>query len=102
MNKFAKTLALLIVMTLAAGANSYAQFVVRVRPARPVTRVVVRRPPAPSPAHVWVDEDWTARGGKYVWHGGYYAAPPRRGAVYVQGHWNQTRRGSVWVPGHWR
>jgi hypothetical protein len=100
MIKLAKTLTLLLFLSLAA-ANSYAQFVVRVRPARP-ERVIVRRPPPPSPRHVWVDEDWVAQGGTYVWHGGYYVAPPRRGAVYVQGFWRNSRRGSVWVPGHWR
>lgn len=78
-----------------------AQIIVNVRPARP-ERVVVRRPPPPSPQHVWVEEDWVPRGNSYVWHGGYWVAPPRPGAVYIAGHWRNQRRGSVWVPGHWR
>lgn len=100
MNKLAKTITLMLFFTL-AGASTYAQFVVRVRPARPA-RVVTRRPPPPAPGQIWVDEDWVQRGNKYVWHGGYYVAPPRRGAVYIQGSWRNTRRGSVWIPGHWR
>lgn len=100
MIKGTKTLILLFVLFMASTA-SYAQFVVRVRPARPA-KVVVRRPPPPSPRHVWVDEDWVAQGNSYVWHGGYYVAPPRNGAIFVKGHWRNTRRGSIWVPGRWR
>lgn len=100
MIKLAKTLTLLVLLSI-AGTASYAQFVVRVRPSRPA-RVITRRPPPPSPRHVWVEEDWVPQGNTYVWHGGYYAAPPRNGSRYAQGHWRNTRRGSVWVPGHWR
>ena len=100
MIKLAKTLTLVILLSL-AGVSSYAQFVVRVRPARPA-RVITRRPPPPSPRHVWVEEDWVPQGNTYVWHGGYYAAPPRNGARYAPGHWRNTRRGSVWIAGHWR
>jgi hypothetical protein len=100
MIKIAKTLGLFLILALVV-TNSYSQFVVRVRPVRPA-RVIVRRPPPPSAAHIWVDEDWVAQNGAYVWHGGYYVAPPRHGAVYVPGHWRNTRRGSVWIPGRWR
>lgn len=100
MIKVTKTLILMVALFMASTA-SYAQFVVKVRPVRPTT-VVVRRPAAPSPRHVWVEEDWVPKGNTYVWHGGYYAAPPRNGARYVRGHWRNTRRGSVWVAGRWR
>lgn len=100
MIKLTKTLVLLLLLSL-GGAKSYAQFVVRIRPERPV-RVINRRPPPPSRDHVWVEEDWVPQNGTYVWHGGYWAAPPRRGAFYVQGHWKDTRRGTMWIPGHWR
>ncbi len=86
---------------LFASADTFAQILVRVRPARPRT-VVVRRPPAPSPRAVWVEEDWAPSGNRYVWHGSYWAAPPRPRAVFISGHWRYNRRGSVWVPGHWR
>ncbi len=99
MKKIASFLILLSVLTL-GGNKSFGQIIVRVRPARPA--VVINRPPAPSPRHVWVDEDWQLSGGRYVWHGGYWTAPPRPGAFYVRGHWRNTRRGSIWVPGHWR
>ncbi|QEM06499.1 hypothetical protein DIU31_024385 [Mucilaginibacter rubeus] len=99
MNKITKVL--LLAGLLSAGAfTTNAQIVVRVRPARPVA--VIRRPPPPSPRHVWVEEDWVLSSGRYVWHGGYWAAPPRPRAFYVPGHWRNTPRGSVWVPGHWR
>jgi len=81
---------------------SEAQIVVKARIGRPAERVVVHRPPAPSPNHVWVDEDWTPRGRTYAWHGGYWAAPPRPHAVWVPGRWDHRRGGYVWVAGSWR
>ncbi|MFT4031064.1 MAG: hypothetical protein QM669_01465 [Siphonobacter sp.] len=82
------------------GFLSEAQIVVRVRPTRPA--VVVRRPAAPSPRHVWVEEDWVPRGRRYTWHGGYWVTPPRPRAVWVPGHWEGRRRGQVWIQGYWR
>lgn len=100
MKTTAKALIILGMVSLAASTTK-AQIVVRVRPERP-HEVVVRRPAPPSPRHIWVQEEWVPQGGRYVWHGGYWAAPPRPGAVYVPGHWRDTRRGSVWVTGFWR
>jgi hypothetical protein len=101
MKNTAKALIFVGMMSLAA-STTYAQVIVRVRPVRPHETVVITRGPAPSPRHVWVDEDWVERDGRYVWHGGYWAAPPRVGVVYVPGHWRDTRHGSIWVAGHWR
>jgi hypothetical protein len=100
MKKIASIFILTVALTAGAMVESKAQIVVRVHPARP--HVVYRRPVAPSPRHVWVEEDWTQRGRGYAWHGGYWAAPPRAGAVYVPGHWDRRRGGEVWIPGHWR
>jgi len=100
MKRIAKVLIIMLVMSFAA-SQSYAQIVVRVRPARP-TRVVVRRPPPPSPRHVWVEEEWVPNGNAYVYHGGYWAAPPRPGAVYVRGSWRHTHHGWAWRTGRWR
>lgn len=86
--------------TLLSGADAAAQITVRVRPARP--RVVAVRPVAPSPRHVWIEEEWVPAGATYQWRGGYWAEPPRARAVWVPGHWASRRRGWVWVPGHWR
>ena len=86
---------------LFAVAETKAQVVVRVRPHH--ERIIVtHRPPAPSPRHVWVDEDWRPARRGYVWHGGYWAEPPRPGMVWIAGHWRHNRNGWVWVPGHWR
>jgi len=73
---------------------------VKVRPVRPT--VVVKQTPSPGVGHVWIDEDWEPRGQAYGWKGGYWATPPRKGAIYVKGHWAKTRYGWEWVPGHWR
>jgi hypothetical protein len=84
---------------LAVSFSASAQIYVKVRP----TYTVVARPPAPSPAHVWVDEEWTPRGGTYVYSGGYWAAPPHPGYFWVRGHWaRHGYDGERWVPGHWR
>jgi len=86
-----------IALTCAA-TTSNAQIYVKVHPH---FDAVVRTAP-PSPRHVWVDEDWRVRHGRYEYAGGYWAAPPRPAAVWIPGHWRETPRGSVWVGGHWR
>ena len=68
---------------------------------RPTETVVVNRPPAPSPRHVWIEGDWVWRGGVYVHEPGRWVIPDR-GAVWIPGHWRSTRRGWYWIPGHWR
>lgn len=100
MKQVIKTGALLLAMC-AGYFSSEAQITVRVRPPRPNV-VVTNRPPAPSPRHVWVDEDWRVRGRNYQWHGGYWKRAPRAHAQWVPGHWSHRRGGEVWIPGHWR
>ncbi len=56
---------------------------------------------APSTRHIWIDEDWESRGGKYVFVGGRWAEPPRQGLIWVAGHWAQKTSGEVWIRGHW-
>lgn len=99
MNTIAKCVVALALLSLPA-TEAGAQLIVSVRPPRPA--VIVTRPVAPSPRHVWVEEDWVCRGRGYRWHGGYWAAPPRPRAVWVPGHWDTRPRGEVWVPGFWR
>lgn len=100
MKKLSKILMLFVAVSTFTALKSNAQIVVRVRPVRP-REVVVTRPPAPSPRHVWVAEEWNNEGGRYVYHAGYWAVPPRPHAVWVQGHWSNRPRGYVWIPGHW-
>ncbi|MGN6568725.1 MAG: hypothetical protein ACTHJ0_12265 [Flavipsychrobacter sp.] len=78
--------------------HSNAQLIVNIRPARPV----YVRPVAPSPRHVWVDEEWRERNGHYEFAGGHWVAAPRPGAMWVPGHWVRRPRGWFWRPGHWR
>ncbi len=99
MNSIVKCALALALLSLPA-TEVGAQLIVRVRPARPT--VVVARPIAPSPRHVWVEEDWVRHGHGYRWHGGYWAAPPRARAVWIPGHWETRPRGEVWMPGYWR
>lgn len=87
------------VLVLGSARGAYAQIIVKIRPAAPV----IVRPVAPSARHIWIENEWAERGGRYEAVPGYWAEP-RRGFVWVPGHWKAHRRrgGWVWVPGHWR
>jgi hypothetical protein len=88
----------MLAICLAIAQSNYAQFVIKFRPSVPrVLRVV-----APSPRHVWIEEDWEWQRGQYVSRSGYWAAPPRNYAVWKKGHWKHTRRGWIWKHGYWR
>jgi len=101
MKKIVKILMVLSIASMFSFQNSQAQVVVRVRPRRPGMEII-RRPHRPSPRHVWVDEEWTPAGPRYVYHRGYWALPPRPGTIWIAGHWDRRGSGYVWVPGHWR
>ena len=94
-NKF---LGLLIVSVLFSIFTIQAQVVVTIRPALPRYERVV----APSPRHVWVEEEWEPRNGGYVFVGGHWMEPPYERAFWVPGRWVEHRRGWFWKPGHWK
>jgi hypothetical protein len=85
---------------LAATLAAEAQIVVRIGP--PPPRPVEVAPPPPRPGWVWEPGFHRWDGRHYVWVGGHYAAPPYRGARWVEGHWDRRGGGYVWVDGHWR
>ena len=86
-------------IALSCGAfSSSAQIYVNVRPVRPAAVVRVA---APSPRHVWIDEDWREDHGHYVWAGGRWEAPPHPGWRYYPGSWNHGPHGDRWRGGHW-
>ena len=79
--------------------SASAQIYVRVRPAVPV----IVRPPQPSSAHVWINEEWEPNGGSYRYAGGHWAAPPHPGYYWRSGHWRRHHQdGEEWVRGGWR
>lgn len=98
MKKIFNRIVVLLVLAMAVSFTASAQISVTIRPTHPV----IVRTVAPSRAHVWVDEDWAWRDGKYVATGGYWAAPPYPAARWVPGHWARRRGGWYWIPGHWR
>ena len=98
MRNAGKILSLLIVALFLGVAVFAQEIIIRERPVRPHYERVV----APSPRHVWIDEEWEPRGGTYVFVGGRWAEPPRMGMLWVPGHWDRRPRGEVWVRGHWR
>ena len=97
MKRTGRLLTVLMLALLCNAANAQAQIIVKVRP----RHAVVVRTPAPSPRHVWVEEDWAPQDGTYVWHGGYWAEPPHPGWIWRPGHWRNRPGGYVWIPGHW-
>ncbi|MBS1916523.1 MAG: hypothetical protein JST87_09590 [Bacteroidetes bacterium] len=96
---FLKVLALFaIVFSISQTSFSQVSIGVSVRPRVPV----IVRPVPPSPAHVWIDEDWAWRGGRYEYAGGHWAVPPHPGWIWFPGRWRHSRWGWQWVPGRWR
>jgi hypothetical protein len=99
MQKNLSKIVLFTAIIMAVSFSASAQIFVKIRP----THTVVVRSAPPSPAHVWIDEEWTPRGNTYVYTGGYWAVPPHPGYFWVPGHWAARRGyGERWVPGHWR
>jgi len=86
------------VIFLAAAQAASAQVYVRVRPTAPrVERVV-----APSPRHVWVDNDWRYENNQYVYNGGRWVEPPQGHHRWVNGHWKRHgKKGWEWKEGRW-
>ena len=97
MKKFVKGLMLASAVTLFAVATTNAQIVVRVRPV--YHGPVVVRGEAPSPRHVWVEDEWAVRRGRYVRVAGHWEEHP--GGVWIAGHWDRRPGGWVWVEGRW-
>jgi hypothetical protein len=89
---------LLAAIAFGASYTATAQIYVNVRPVAPV----VVRTPAPSPRHVWIDEEWREEGHGYKYAGGHWELPPHPGEKWIPGHWAHEGRGDRWIPGHWR
>ena len=99
MKKYFIRIGFLAAIVFSMAISSSAQVYVKVRPVVPV----IVRPVPPGAAHVWVEEEWVARDGRYVFMGGHWAAPPHPGWLWVPGHWKRHQEyGEYWVPGHWK
>ena len=94
-----KPIAFLMAIIISVSFGASAQYVVKVRPARPT--VVVVPPHRPGRSHIWVDGNWIWRGGHYTWVDGYWLAP-RSGYYWRNGYWKHHRGGYVWVSGNWK
>ncbi len=93
-----KRVLFMVALIVTCGAfSSSAQIYVGVRPVRPA----VVRVAAPSPAHVWIDEDWRVDHGAYVFAGGRWEAPPHPGWHYTAGYWDHDGHGHRWHAGRW-
>ena len=75
-----------------------AQVYVRVRPPIPV----LVRPPQPSSAHIWINEEWEPNGASYRYTGGHWERPPHEGYIWRPGYWRRHHHdGEEWVRGRW-
>jgi hypothetical protein len=98
MTNIMKKMFLCAAVAVVCGATtSSAQIYVKVRP----THAVVVRTVAPSPRHVWVDDEWRPAHGSYEFVGGHWAVPPHAGMRWYAGSWKETPRGHMWTAGHW-
>jgi hypothetical protein len=70
-------------------------------PPPPPPMVVVTRPARPSRFHIWIEGHHVVRSGEWVWVGGHWARPARRGMKWVPGYTRRVERGWIWRPGHW-
>jgi hypothetical protein len=59
-------------------------------------------PPPPGPEFVWIAGHWHWNRNRWVWNRGYYARPPRRGAVWIAPRFEAHEGGSVFIGGYWR
>jgi hypothetical protein len=57
---------------------------------------------APSPDYVWVGGHHVWASNTYTWHKGEWQRPPRRGAHWQKGTWEQTGHGWRYHDGSWR
>lgn len=90
-------LILLLTIIFAVSFSASAQIFVEIRPRVPV----IVRPPQPSPAYVWVNEEWEPDGNSYRYSGGQWAPPPAEGYYRRPGYWVRTKKGQKWVKGSW-
>ena len=89
--------AILSVIITVVSFTASGQVYVTVRPPAPV----IIRPVRPSPAHVWIEEEWKGHGSRYDYAGGRWVLPPHPGWVWIPGRWRHTHYGWQWFPGHW-
>ena len=99
MKNIVKSLMLIAIVVVMAASNSKAQeIIVRARPFLPG---VMLRPVCPTFRHVWVADEYVPVGRGYAYRRGYWAIPPRRGLIWIAGHWENRPYGYVWISGRW-
>jgi len=70
-------------------------------PPPPPPMVIVEHPARPSRFHVWIEGHHVIHSGRWVWVGGYWTRPVRRGATWVPGHTRRSGKVWIWRPGCW-
>ncbi len=57
---------------------------------------------APGPGYVWTDGYYNLMGSNWVWVGGRWMRPPRRGAAWVSPEWRREGGRYRFRRGYWR
>ncbi len=93
-------LALIATATLfvAPGKASAIGVDIRVGGPPPAPGYVDRRWAPPYRGAVWIDPHYEWVNGRWAWVRGYYGYPPRRGAAWVPGRYHN----GYWRGGYWR
>ena len=92
------TLAFAAVAVSFIGSTKASAVDVGIQIGTPPPPIVVEHPWArPYRNAVWIPGHHEWLGGRWVWGGGYYTYPPRRGAVWV----GPRYRHGYYYPGHW-
>jgi hypothetical protein len=81
---------------IGVGPGYYPGYYYAPPPPAPVVRYY--RPAYPGPGYTWIGGYYYPVGPRYVWHAGYWARPPYRGAYWVAPRYYGHR----YYRGYWR
>jgi hypothetical protein len=75
--------------------------VVVAQPPPPIRVEQIPPPPGDPQVFIWQPGHWRWEGNAYVWHRGHYEKRPSRTATWVQPEWVARGGQWVFKPGHW-
>lgn len=86
-----------VILSVGTTTASAASINIQVGTPPPPPRADYRAWNRPAPGAVWIAGHNEWRGGRWVWIGGYYDYPPRRGGYWVPARYHH----GYYYPGHW-
>src|SRR6201993_2720168 len=91
---------LILVMTVAIPATSFAGVVVSVTIAPPVLPVYAQ-PACPGDGYIWTPGYWAWGPAGYYWVPGTWVQPPTVGFLWTPGYWGWSEGAYIWHAGYW-